>query len=128
MGQGTKYPVMVRRGLALVGALSLVLSPGAVGLVRAFASLDACGCNMGSDCPMCRARRAKEKKDAGCPCRWQKHAGAGEQITAEAPSLDPACLPGLVIALDDGPLAVAPQAAVYHASWSPSVPHPPPRA
>lgn len=119
---------MVRRGLALVGALSLVLSPGAVGLVRAFASLDTCGCNMGPDCPMCRARRAQEKKAAACPCRLQKTGTGGEQATTEALSLDPACLAGLVVALDDDPVGLPQGGALFESSWSPSVPHPPPRS
>ncbi|MHB8419455.1 MAG: hypothetical protein ACYDCL_15375 [Myxococcales bacterium] len=119
---------MVRRGLALVGALSLVLSPGAVGLVRAFASLDTCGCNMGPDCPMCKARRANEKKEATCPCRWQRRGTGGERISAEAPSLEPACLPGLSLALDESPLGVSLETAAFEPAWLPDVPHPPPRA
>jgi hypothetical protein len=119
---------MVRRALALLGALSLVLSPGAVGLLRAFASLDPCGCNMGADCPMCKARRAHDKKNANCPCRLQQQAPVDEQAQSEAPSLDPACLAELIV-----PPAVAPREwsnlpQTFLDSWSPQVPHPPPRA
>jgi hypothetical protein len=119
---------MVRRALALAGALSLVLSPGAVGLVRAFASLDACGCDMGPDCPMCKARRAHDKKNASCPCRLQRQAPTGEQAQSEAPSLDPACLAELLTPPVAAPSEWASLPLEFLSSWSPQVPHPPPRA
>ncbi len=119
---------MVRRGLALVGALSLVLSPGAVGLVRAFASLDTCGCAMGPGCPMCKARRAHEKKEAGCPCCWQRRGTGGAPLAAEMPALDPACLSGLAVPLVAAPAALPVDLAGLATSWLPDVPHGPPRA
>src|SRR5580704_10494783 len=109
---------MVRRGLALVGALSLVLSPGAVGLVRAFASLDACGCNMGPDCPMCKARRAHEQKGASCPCRLQQQAPSGEQAQSEVPSLDPAVLADLLTAPVAAPSDWSSLPRKFLSSWS----------
>jgi hypothetical protein len=118
---------MVRRALALVGALSLVLSPGAVGLLRAFASLDTCGCNMGADCPMCKARRAHDKKNADCPCRLQQRAPPDEQAQSEAPSLDPACLAQLRTPPAPAPREWSSLPQAFVSSWSPQVPHPPPR-
>lgn len=119
---------MVRRALALLGAFSLLLSPGAVGLLRAFASLDACGCNMGTDCPMCKARRAHERKNAGCPCRLQRQAPAGEQARAQVPPLDPALLADLITQPLAAPRSWAslPREPLSH--WVPAVEHPPPRA
>ncbi len=125
---GATYTLMVRRALALFGALSLVLSPGAVGLLRAFASLDPCGCNMGADCPMCKARRAHDnKKNANCPCRLQQHAPA-EQVQSETPPLDLACLGELVAPSAPAPREWSSLPQSLLTSWSPQVPHPPPRA
>lgn len=120
---------MVRRALALVGALSLVLSPGAVGLLRAFDSLDPCGCHMGADCPMCKARRARDdKKSAGCPCQLRQQSPVGEQVQSEAPSLDPACLVELVTSPAAAPREWSSLPQRFLTNWSPQVPHPPPRS
>ncbi len=119
---------MVREGIALWTVLTLLLSPGAVGLARAFASLDTCGCNMGLNCPMCRARRAKERREARCPCRLQRgHAGDGHASTG-TPDPDPVCTAGLAGPLTSGPSKVAGFAAPFPVGWMPDVPHPPPRA
>jgi hypothetical protein len=119
---------MVRRALALFGALSLVLSPGAVGLLRAFASLDACGCNMGADCPMCKARRAHEKKGAGCPCQLQRQAPTGEQAQGEAPSPDPIAVADVLTPPAAATRTWASLPRAFLSSWFPPVETPPPRA
>ena len=123
---------MLRRGLALVGAVCLVLSPGGGGLGRALAAIDVCGCNMGADCPMCKARRLREKREAdasrNCPCRLQQASGGGQGLAADAPSFDP------VDRLALAPMAVAERdrwrsvSARAPEGWAPRVPRRPPRA